>query len=555
MRHGIRAAIALACLCAVPSLLAQHQHAEHDAAKHVSDRAPVLEHIGNLHHKVSTRSKLAQKYFDQGLTMAYAFNHLESERSFRSAAAEDPKLAIAWWGVALALGPNINDNITPEREAQAKEAIDHAVKLRAHASRAEKDLIDALVLRYGAKDQSERPKFDQDYYAAMKRLSKKYPNDPDVGALYAESALDLSPWNYYDEKGEANPAVTEAIVELERVMKRWPEHPGANHIYIHAVEASPHPERAVVAAQHLGPFAPAAGHLVHMPSHIWVRVGNWDDAVVANEKASKADEDYIAQCHAQGIYPMGYYPHNLHMLMFAAMMEGRSAEALEAGNKAASRFPEEMKKDPMNFVSQFTVQPYNAMVRFGKWDEILAIPKPEETKGYIEGMWHYARSMAFTRKGQLKESAEELAALDALTEKKELADYGVMINTAHNLLAVARGIAAGELALAKGDNEGALAEFKAAVSAQDGLRYDEPESWTYPARHYLGNAQLKAGDAAGAEATFREDLKRHPGNGWSLFGLEQSLRAQDKNDEADQVQKNFDKAWSRADVKLTAAVF
>lgn len=552
----IRSLLATLLVAAMPvAMMAQHQHAEHDAAKHVDDRAPLLEHIGNLHHAVSTKNALAQRYFDQGLTMAYAFNHLESERSFRSAAAEDPKLAMAWWGVALALGPNINDNITPEREVKAKAAIEEAVKRRGNASKEEKDLIDALVLRYGAKSKDERPRFDQAYNAAMKKLATKYPDDPDVGALYAESALDLSPWNYYDEKGEANPAVTEAIAELERVMHRWPEHPGANHIYIHAVEASPNPERAITAAEHLGPFAPAAGHLVHMPSHIWVRVGNWDDAVTANENASKADEDYIAQCHAQGIYPMGYYPHNLHMLMFAAMMEGRSAEALEAGNKAASRFPAEMKKDPENFVSQFSIQPYNAMVRFGRWDDILAMPDPQESKGYMEGMWHYARSLAYTRKGQLKEAAAELAALDAIAEKKELGEYMVMINDAHSLLAVARGIAAGELATARGDKDGGLAELRAAVAAQDKLHYDEPESWTYPARDFLGNAQLKAGDAAAAETTFRDDLRRHPNNGWSLFGLEQSLRAMGKNAEADSVELKFQKAWAKADVRLDGAVF
>ena len=557
MKARFLATIAGAFLFATPAaLIAQsHNHAEHDAAKHIREQAPLLEHIGNLHHPVKTKSALAQRYFDQGLMMLYAFNHMESERSFRSAASEDPHLAIAWWGVAMAVGPNLNDATSMEHDKKGREAIAKAVKLKKYASAEEKGLIAAQAKRYGAKSEADLPKLAEAYAAAMGKLADKYKDDPDVRTLYADAVMNTMPWDYYNSDGSEKRNIGKAIGILEGTMQRWPEHPGANHLYIHAVEASAHPERAIPAAKRLGPYAPAAGHLVHMPSHIWVRVGDWEDASKANEDATKADEDYITQCHVQGRYPLGYYPHNLHMLTFASMMEGRSAAALQASKKAAGQMPKEMQEEPPSFAALFSSLPVFAMVRFGRWDDLLAYPQPLDKKGLVQAMWRYGRTIAYARTNHLDEAKTELAEMDKEIARPELASYKARHDNALDLLKVARELAAGEVDGAAGQTDSSIAHFRNAVAAQDALFYSEPEDWYYPTRHSLGNALLKAGNNVEAEKVFREDVAKHPGNGWALFGLQQSLRAQGKNAEADEVQQKFEKAWARADVKLTAAVF
>ena len=514
----------------------------------------MLEHIGNLHHAVSTQDALAQRYFDQGLMMLYAFNHMEAERSFRSAAAVDPQLAMAWWGVGMAVGPNLNDQASLEKDAKGRDALSKAKKLKKYASAEERDLIDALAKRYGANSKAELPKHGKKYAEAMGKVAARYADDPDAITLYADALMNTMPWDYYKPDGSPKPAITKALTALESVMSRWPQHPGGNHFYIHAQEAA-HPELAVAAAERLGPFAPAAGHLVHMPSHIWVRVGRWDDAVVANEEASKADEDYITQCHAQGRYPLGYYPHNLHMLTFASMMEGRSGAALAASKKAAAKMPQNFQEDPPSYAALFESQPLFVMVRFGLWDDILAYPKPLDKKGFVQGMWQYARTMAMVRSNKLDDAAKELAALDATMASPGMQSYKVRGNDAEDLLKIARDLAAGELDLARNNSDAGIKKFQEAVAVQDHLHYTEPEDWYYPSRQSLGNALLKAGKNAEAEKVFREDVKEHVGNGWALYGLEQSLRAQGKSAEADEVEQKFQRAWTKADVKLTAAVF
>jgi tetratricopeptide (TPR) repeat protein len=557
MRARFLALTAGAFLCASSVTLAaqSHNHAEHGAASHIQERAPLLEHIGNLHHPVKTKNKLAQRYFDQGLMMLYAFNHMESERSFRSAAAEDPHLAIAWWGVAMAVGPNLNDPTSLEHDAKGSEAIAKAVKLRKHASAPERGLIDAQAKRYGAKSDEDLPKLAEAYATAMGKLANKYKDDPDIRTLYADAVMNTMPWDYYDTDGTEKRDIGRAITILEGTMDRWPEHPGANHLYIHAVEASAHPERAVPAAERLGPYAPAAGHLVHMPSHIWVRVGDWADASKANEDATKADEDYITQCHIQGRYPLGYYPHNLHMLTFASMMEGRSAVALQASKKAAGQMPREMQEEPPGFAALFSSLPVFAMVRFGRWDDLMAYPQPLDKKGLVQAMWRYGRTIALARTNKVDDARKELEEMKKEIARPELASYKARHDNALDLLKVAQELAAGEVESAAGQIDAGIEHFRKAVAAQDALFYSEPEDWYYPTRQSLGNALLKAGKNEEAEKTFREDLKHHPDNGWSLFGLQQSLSAEGKNDEADEVQQKFDKAWARADVKLTAAVF
>ena len=536
-------------------VLAQHMHENADARAHLREAAPLLENIGNLHHAVSTKDPLAQRLFDQGLIMDYGFNHMESERSFRYAAQIDPTLAMAWWGVALANASNLNGPIDADREKIAYEAIQKAIALKQYASPEEQALIDALAQRFTNDPKPDFPKLEQAYAEAMAKVAHDYPDDPDAGTLYVDGIMNTMPWDYYEKNGEAKPGTKTGIAELERLLQRWPQHPGANHLYIHITEASAHPERAVGAAERLGPFAPAAGHLVHMPSHIWVRVGRWDDAVQANLNASKADEDYISQCHKQGRYPLGYYPHNLHMLTFASMMEGRSKIALEASKKAANQMPKDWQENPPSFAVMFNALPYFAEVRFGQWEEIIAMPAPLDQKGLVQAMWHYARGMAYARRQQFEKADMELDAIDDILKSGNLNEYHARKNSSVATLEIARYVLAGETAGERGEFQRASALLRKAVDYQDHLDYDEPEDWYYGVRQSLGNVLLKADRPAEAQGVFEQDLLRHPENGWSLFGLEQSLRDQGKAAEADSVDVRFKKAWARADIKLTAAVF
>ncbi len=551
----LRQSLSLILLISANFALAQHMHENADARAHLREAAPLLEGIGNLHHAVSTKDPLAQRLFDQGLIMDYGFNHMESERSFRYAAQIDPKLAIAWWGVALANGSNLNSPIDAEREKTAYEAIQKAVALKQNASPGEQALIDALAQRYTNDPKPDFAKLEQAYSDAMEKIAKQYSDDPDVRTLYVDAIMNTMPWDYYEENGQPKAGTAKGIAELEQIMKRWPEHPGANHLYIHIVEASSTPERAVGAAERLGPFAPNAGHLVHMPSHIWVRVGRWEDAVNANVEASKADEEYIAQCHRQGRYPLGYYPHNLHMLTFASMMEGRSSLALQSAQRAANQMPEDWQEHPPSYAVGFEVLPYFAAARFGRWDEILATPAPLDQKGFVQGMWHYARGMAFARRQQFEKADMELDAIDEILRTGDLTDYKARKNGSVPTLEIARYVLAGETASERKEYQRAEALLRKAVYFQDHLEYDEPEDWYYGVRLSLGNVLLKGNRPTEAQAEFEQDLVKHPENGWALFGLAQSLREQGKTAEADAVDARFKKAWARADVKLTAALY
>lgn len=547
--------VSISLIFASTGSFAQHMHAEGDAKSHIRDAAPLLDNIGSLNHPVSTKDPLAQRLFNQGLMMDYAFNHMESERSFRYAAQIDPKLAMAWWGVALANASNLNSPIDEAREKTAYEAIQKAIDLKQYASAEEKALIDAAAKRFTSDSKPDFAKLELAYADAMQKVAHDYQDDPDAGVLYADAIMNTMPWDYYEPNGDPKPGTKAAITELERLMERWPQHPGANHFYIHVVEASSTPERATGAAERLGTYAPAAGHLVHMPSHIWVRTGRWNDAVIANQEATKADEDYISQCHRQGRYPLGYYPHNLHMLTFAAMMEGRSRIAIEASKKAEAQMPKDWHENPPSYATMFVSLPYFPLVRFGKWDDILALPEPPDKKGFVKGMWHYARGMAYVRQGKLEQAEEEADAMNDLLESAELDSYRARKNVSSQVLSIARFTVMGEVASTRKEYSRAVALLRRAVDQQDHLVYDEPEDWYYPARQTLGNILLKANRPADAEAVFLEDLVCHPKNGWSLFGLTQSLRAQGNDAEAARAQKSLEKAWERADVKLTAAVF
>jgi tetratricopeptide (TPR) repeat protein len=517
------------------------------------EMAPRLQKLGAYTFAVTTASKSAQAFINQGLNLTYGFNHVEAGRAFREAARLDPGCAMAYWGQALVLGPNINLPMTPDDEPKAYALAQKAVSLKAKASPREQAYIDAVAKRYSGKadDRSAR---DQAYAEAMRGLQKHYPADLDAATLFAESLMDLRPWAYWAPDGTPYPGTSEALSVLESVLARNPQHPGANHYYIHAVEATKSPERAEAAADRLRTLMPGAGHMVHMPGHIYMRVGRYADASAVNEAAIVADEDYIAQCRAQGIYPIGYYPHNIHFLWSSSTMEGRSETAIAAARKVAGRVSDE-NMDQLPLLAGFRVVPYYALTRFGRWDEMLKEPTPAERFVYVTATWHYARGLAFAGKGQLDDAEIELAQVKKIAGGTAL-DFSLFSpNKASAIFAIAPEALAGAIALKRKDYDRAIAHLERAVRLEDGLVYTEPAEWHYPPRQALGAALLAAGRAHEAETVYWDDLRRNRENGWSLFGLSQALAAQGKKDEAAALDARFGKAWAKADVKIQASVF
>ncbi|WP_414584345.1 tetratricopeptide repeat protein [Scytonema sp. PCC 10023] len=519
--------------------------------------APLFKNLGNHHHPISTNSKLAQRYFDQGLTLAYGFNHAEAARSFKEAASLDPNCAMCYWGIALVKGPNINAPMEKEAVPETVQAMKKAIGLSKNASEKEKAYIQALAKRYSLQPDENRKPLDTAYVNAMREVQKRYPEDLDAATLFAEAFMDTMPWNYWSKDGKPNPGTTELLTVLESVLKRNPNHPGANHLYIHAVESSPNPERGIASADRLGELVPGAGHLVHMPAHIYIRVGRYHDAVVANQRAIAVDQDYITQCHAQGIYPLGYMPHNHHFLMAGAMMGGDSEVAIQAARHTAEMADQKkMRELGYGTLQHYYAMPLYALTRFGKWDEILKEPAPVADLKYPNGVWHYTRGMAFAAKGELKQAAEELKQLKAIAADPAIKKVTVWdINTTSQLLQMASEVLAGEIAAQQSDYTKAIAHLKTAVTLEDNLKYDEPATWYSPVRQSLGALLLKTNRGAEAETVYKEDLERYPENGWSLFGLVQSLRQQGKTREALTVQERFEQAWKYADVKLIASRF
>ena len=519
------------------------------AAKSV---APLFEGLGNHHHPISTRSKLAQRYFDQGLTLCYAFNHAEAIRSFRGALKHDPDCAMAYWGIAYASGPHVNKPMDQADNVRAWDALQKALALKSRVSVKEQAYIDAMAKRYQAEFAEDRSALDKAYAAAMRELTTRFPDDLDAHTMFSEALMDTMPWDYWLKDRSPKPETEEAFAALRFVIGRNPNHPGANHFYIHAVEAGPHPELALPAADRLGGFAPNAGHLVHMPAHIYVRVGQYQDAEIANRLAVKADRAYIRHCAAQGFYPGAYYPHNEHFLWYATLFQGRSADALAAAKKTA-QVALENYCGPKKAVEGPRLRhlPWLTLARFGRWDEVLKVPQPAATNDFLidRAMWHFTRGLAFAAKQQPLEAEREQAAMLRLTQSDAARALDNPAFPATGMLAVAEHWLAGKVAGAKGDSAAMIAHLEKAVAAEDALPYMEPAYWPIPVRPVLGAALLQAHKAGEAEAVFREDIRRWPRNGWGLFGLEQSLRAQGKTDSAEIVRREFDEAWKRADVK------
>jgi tetratricopeptide (TPR) repeat protein len=537
----------------------KHQHYQHSAefeARSPSGSiAPRLQNVGKHVFPVSTKSEQAQRFMSQGLNLAYGFNHAEAGRAFAEAARLDPDLAMAHWGQALVLGPNINAPMTPDVEPKALEHLRKAQTLKAKASQRERDLIDALAMRYTGKAE-DRTAADQAYAGAMKLLAQKYPADQDIATLYAESVMDLRPWNYWTRDGRPYDQTHEIIAALDKALAANPDHPGALHLWIHLWEASNTPERAEAAADRLLPLAPAAGHLVHMPGHLYQRVGRYSDAVKANQLAIVADEDYITQCRAQGLYPLAYYPHNVHFLWYAATMAGQSKVAIDAAKKTSQATPVEALKDAPLLQTFMLTHDY-ALVRFGKWDEILAAPAPRADTLFTRGARHYARGMALIRKKDFGAAAKEIEAVQKIAADPKLieAPTSMSLNRADSVLRIAIEVLKGELAAAQGNYDAAIAHLDRAVRYEDAMIYTEPDDWHHPVRHILGAVLLEAQRPVEAESVYWDDLRKHPRNGWALYGLAQALRAQGKNDEAKMIEAEFKTAWKDADVQLTASRF
>jgi tetratricopeptide (TPR) repeat protein len=532
----------------------QHKHYEEpeiDKPLPSGQIAPRLQNVGEHEFPVTTSSEKAQLFMNQGLNLTYGFNHAEAGRAYREAARLDPDCAMAFWGQALVLGPNINAPMAPDDEPKAAELVQKAVALKSKVSAKEQALIDALAKRYTGNPE-DRAEADKAYAEAMRAVAKRYPDDLDIATLYVESMMDLRPWNYWMEDGQPYEGTTEIVDLIESVIARNPNHPGALHLYIHLMEPTDEPQKAEAAADRLAPLAPAAGHLVHMPSHIYQRIGRYADSAKANEMAVLADEDYITQCRAQGLYPMGYYPHNIHFLWFASSADGRGQLAIDSARKVASKIPDEALKE-MPMLAGFRVVPYYALTQFGRWDEMLAEPAPPESDLYLTGTWHYARGLSFLGKGNVYEAEKELVDVERIAADARL-DYAMFSpNSAKTIFSIAPHVLAGEIAAHKGDYDEAIPHLDTAVRLEDSLVYTEPAEWHYPVRHLLGAVLLEAGRAREAETVYWQDLKIHPDNGWALFGLAQAMRAQGKEDAAAEIDQRFQEAWARADVKLTTS--
>ncbi|HEX2501312.1 MAG TPA: hypothetical protein VHO73_07615 [Methylomirabilota bacterium] len=528
------------------------------AHHHAGTAAPVppmlLDGLGQHHQTVSTASREAQAYFDQGLRLVYAFNHLEAERAFREATRLDPACAMCYWGIGLTYGSNYNSPTDAEREKAAYAAIQEARRLADRATPRERATIEALAARHSADPGAQRAALDGAYADTMREVTRRFPDDLDAATLFADALMNLRPWNLWKPDGTMQPETPEILATLERVIRANPDHPGALHLYIHAVEGGPDPKRGETAADRLLPVMPAAGHMVHMPSHIYLRIGRYADAVDVNVLAVKADREYFAKRGANPMYGGLYYPHNLDMLWLAASMDGRGAETLRAAREFAGSVPPAMLRE-MSDMETAPAAPIFALARFGRWEEVLREPAPPSKLPYVTGAWRYARGLAFAATGRRAQAEGELAALRRIAggvpADRTLAGFfktKAMLELAENVLA-------GEIAARSGQTDLAVSHFLAAVAEQDGHWFTEPPPWYFPVRQSLGAALLAGGRPIEAEAVYRDDLRRNPENGWSLFGLARSLQAQGKAAEAAAIDARFQKAWARADVTLSASRF
>jgi tetratricopeptide (TPR) repeat protein len=529
----------------------EHEHHEMDAsmADSAGGRTPLYGNLGTYHMAVTTRSAVAQQYFDQGLRLTYGFNHDEAIKSYTEGTREDSTCAMCWWGIAYALGPNINLPMDTGAVRPAWEALQQAVKFAPLVSPREQAYIKALQARYVAEPVADRSSLDSAWARTIGDVSRRYPKDDDAATLYAEALMDLRPWNYWSNAGRPRaPSTLAQVAVLERVTKRNMNHPGACHFYIHAIEASPFPERALPCAERVGSLVPGAGHLVHMPTHIYMRLGRWDEAVEHNAMAVHVDQEYLDARHPTGVYPLGYVPHNYHVMWEALEMTGRSREALEAARAIGDKVPADVVRmiPPLEYFSPVLLF---TLARFSRWDDVMKEPAPPAEFGYTTGIWHYTRGLAFAARGELDSAAvarDSVAAIAATIPPEQM----VNLNSSRALLQVAERHLAADIAAREQRTDEAVRDFREGIAIEDELTYDEPTAWPLPLRQQLGAVLLAAGRPKAAEQAYREDLVRYPNNGWSLHGLAEALKAQGRDREAAVVEARFRKVWAKSDVTL-----
>jgi len=554
MRRTALVAIALLAGMAGTLPAQEHEGHEHGTATAAADsatagRTPIYDNLGSYHMAVSVRSQVAQQYFDQGLRLTYGFNHDEAIKSYTEGIREDSTCAMCWWGIAYALGPNINVPMDTGAVRPAWDALQHAVRLAPDATAREQAYIKALEARYVAQPEANRASLDSAWAKAIGQVSRRYPKDDDAATLYAEALMDLRPWNYWTNAGKPlAPSTLEQLAVLERVTRRNPNHPGACHFYIHAIEASNSAAKAVPCAERLGSLVPGAGHLVHMPTHIYMRLGRWEEAVEHNQVAVHVDQQYLDARHPTGVYPLGYVPHNYHVMWEALNMTGRSAEALAAARTIAEKVPAEVVRMIPPF-EYYTPTVLFTLARFSRWDQALAEPAPPADLRYSTGIWYYTRGLAFAAKGQLdsaRVALDSLTAIGAAIPPEQTAN----LNSSKALLQVAERSLSANLAQREGRLDDAVGAFRKGIEVEDNLIYDEPTAWALPLRQQLGAVLLAAKRNKDAEQAFRQDLVRFPNNGWSLHGLAEALRAQGRTREADEIAAAFRKVWAKSDVTL-----
>jgi tetratricopeptide (TPR) repeat protein len=541
----LKSAAGIFLAVAAAALGQQHNHS---ASPQDTGPAPLLNGLGKLHHPITTANPVAQRYFDQGLTLVYAFNHDEAARSFAYAAKLDPKCAMAYWGIALARGPNYNESeIDAGREKSAAEAIQKAEALSAGASSAEQSYIHAMSLRVSMDRKADQKQLGAKYRDAMRDLMKRYPNDMDAAVLFADAAMDLHAWMLWKKDGQPEQGTLEAVQALESVLKRDPDNIGANHFYIHVMEESPHPEQAMVSARKLADLAPGAGHLVHMPAHIYIRTGDYHAASVSNKQAMGADQGYIEKYHVENMYSMMYYTHNMHFLAVSSSMEGNFQDSNRVAARIAKGLAPYLKEHPE--VQSFVPTQTFILVRFHKWPEIEQLPEPDKSLDQAHALWRFARAMAYIGEGQMDKAASERAAFAGEAKAiptKTLFGY----NTTGQIFEIAGLVLDANIARQKHDYKQSAALLNKAALAEDALNYDEPPDWYLPPRESLGAVLLLDGRAKEAEAAFREELKQHAKNPRALFGLAECLRAQGRSAEEAAVRKEFEDEWKHADIRL-----
>jgi tetratricopeptide (TPR) repeat protein len=514
----------------------------------------ILPGLGNLHYKITTTSPKAQEFFDQGLRLVYAFNHWEAIQAFREASRLDPDCAMAYWGLALAYGPNLNDVNPADREKIAFDNIQKAVNKKRKATLVEQALIDAMAARYDGKTSAQRDLLNQAYAKAMQRLSSTFGNDPEVQTLCADAIMNTMPWDYWDKNGSPKVETARARAILENALRKFPQHPGAHHLYIHLMEASPSPAVALASADFLVDAMPAAGHLVHMPGHIYIRTGQYNKSIEVNQRAVLVDEEYLSNSDNRGLYRMMYYPHNVDFISFSAYMGGRSDLAIQNAMKLAYKGSMITNANPV-FAQYFLVEPLIGYTRFGKWNDILSLPEPDNKLTYAHVVFRFARGMAYLRKGKMALASNELVKLDSLCKLDTLENTYFSINPASDIAQIPLQLLSGEIKIRTNHLEEGIEHLRAAVAAEDNLRYMEPPDWKIPSRHFLGASLYEAGRFGEAEAVYLEDLKRNPENGWAVNGLMLCQEKLGKLTDAAATAKRLSKCWTNADIKIASSRF